>query len=203
MATSGDEPRISLALQSGVVVSVMGPLLRGLVGQRRTVLLLALGIAKEAAAELISETIHHAERATSELRDLVRGILRASLTRGGLRTAVELLVSDMPVAVDLQVTAPRLQLEIETTTYFVVAEALTNVVKHAQTPLREPASPDCWTGLKQATAPLQSPARPPSAQRCTSRCRSLIPTAIIGLRPRLRFPASPTSQPREVGIIGA
>ena len=29
-------------------------------------------------------------------------------------------------------TAPRLPLEIETTAYFIVAEALTNVVKHAQ-----------------------------------------------------------------------
>jgi signal transduction histidine kinase len=99
--------------------------------------LLALGIAKEAAgdgrpvAELIDEAIHHAERANTELRDLVRGILPASLTRGGLRTAVESLVNDMPMPVELQVTAPRLPLEIETTAYFVVAEALTNVVKHA------------------------------------------------------------------------
>ena len=80
---------------------------------------------------MIDEAIQHAERANSELRDLVRGILPASLTRGGLRTAVESLVSDMPVPIDVHVTAPRLPLEIETTAYFVVAEALTNVVKHA------------------------------------------------------------------------
>ena len=105
--------------------------------QRLVHALLALGVAREAAAdgrpaaELIDEAIHHAERANSELRDLVRGILPASLTRGGLRTAVESLVSDMPVPVDVLVTAPRLPLEIETTAYFIVAEALTNVVKHA------------------------------------------------------------------------
>jgi signal transduction histidine kinase len=105
--------------------------------QRLVHTLLALGIAKEAAAggrpaaELIDEAIHYAERANSELRDLVRGILPASLTRGGLRTAVESLASDMPVPIDLHVAAPRLPLEIETTAYFVVAEALTNVVKHA------------------------------------------------------------------------
>jgi signal transduction histidine kinase len=105
--------------------------------QRLVHTLLALGIAKETAAdgrpvaELIDEAIHHAERANSELRDLVRGILPASLTRGGLQTAVESLLSDMPVRIDLRVTAPRLPLAIETTAYFVVAEALTNVVKHA------------------------------------------------------------------------
>ena len=79
----------------------------------------------------IDEAIHHAERANRELRDLVRGILPASLTRGGLRAAVESLVSDMPVPIDFHVTAPRLPPEIETTAYFIVAEALTNVVKHA------------------------------------------------------------------------
>jgi signal transduction histidine kinase len=106
--------------------------------QRLVHTLLALGIARDAAAagrpaaELIDEAIHHAERATSELRDLVRGILPASLTRGGLRTAVESLVSDMPVPIEVDVTAPRMPLEIETTAYFVVAEALTNVIKHAR-----------------------------------------------------------------------
>jgi signal transduction histidine kinase len=106
--------------------------------QRLVHTLLALGIAKEAAAdgrpagELIDEAIHHAERANSELRDLVRGILPASLTRGGLRTAVESLVSDMPLPIEVHVTAPRLAPEIETTAYFIVAEGLTNVIKHAQ-----------------------------------------------------------------------
>ena len=105
--------------------------------QRLVHTLLALGIAKEAAAdgrpvgELIADAIHHAERANSELRNLVRGILPASLTRGGLGTAVESLINDMPVPIEVQVTAPRLAPEIETTAYFIVAEALTNVIKHA------------------------------------------------------------------------
>jgi signal transduction histidine kinase len=38
----------------------------------------------------------------------------------------------MPVPVDIHVTAPRVGLDLETTAYFIVAEALTNVVKHAQ-----------------------------------------------------------------------
>ena len=106
--------------------------------QRLVHTLLALGIAREAAAdgrptgELIDEAIHHAERANGELRDLVRGILPASLTRGGLRVAVESLVSDMPVPIEVDVTSPRLAPEVETTAYFIVAEALTNVIKHAR-----------------------------------------------------------------------
>lgn len=80
---------------------------------------------------MINEAINHAEHANSELRDLVRGILPAALTRGGLRTAVESLVSDIPLTTDVHVTAPRLPPQTETTAYFIVAEALTNVVKHA------------------------------------------------------------------------
>ena len=38
----------------------------------------------------------------------------------------------MAVPVELEVTAPRLPPQTETTAYFVVAEALTNVVKHAR-----------------------------------------------------------------------
>ena len=38
----------------------------------------------------------------------------------------------MPIAVAVDVDVPRLAPELETTAYFVVAEALTNVVKHAQ-----------------------------------------------------------------------
>jgi signal transduction histidine kinase len=77
--------------------------------QRLVHTLLALGIAKEAAAdgrpaaELIDEAIHHADRANSGLRNLVRGILPASLTRAGLRTAVESLVSDMTLPIELHV----------------------------------------------------------------------------------------------------
>ena len=99
--------------------------------------LLTLSLAKEAAidgrpaTELIDEALDHAERANSDLRDLVRGILPASLTHGGLRTAVESLVTDIPLPIDIDVTPQRLPAHTETTVYFTVAEALTNVVKHA------------------------------------------------------------------------
>ena len=87
--------------------------------------------AGDSAGELIEEALTNAERANAELRDVVRGILPAALTRGGLRAGLESLVADLAVPVDLRVTAPRLSTRLETTVYFIVAEALTNIVKHA------------------------------------------------------------------------
>ncbi len=91
----------------------------------------ALG-ADSPAAALVEEALLHAERATDELRDILRGILPASLTRGGLRAGVNSLVDFLPLPVCVDVTAERLPTRLETTAYFVVAEALTNVVKHAE-----------------------------------------------------------------------
>jgi signal transduction histidine kinase/ketosteroid isomerase-like protein len=85
-----------------------------------------------AAATDIDEALHHAERAKAELHDLVRGVLPAVLTRLGLRAALESLVDDLPLEVALDVDARRLPVPVETAAYFVVAEALTNVVKHAR-----------------------------------------------------------------------
>jgi signal transduction histidine kinase len=105
--------------------------------QRLVHTIIALKLARDAlspddpASALLQEGLSNAERANSELRDIVRGILPASLTRGGLRSGLETLVADLAVPVDLAVDAPRLPAHIETTAYFVVAEAMTNVVKHA------------------------------------------------------------------------
>ena len=92
----------------------------------------ALPDGDDPTAELVRESLQHVERASTDLRDLVRGILPASLVRGGLRIGIESLVADCPLPVDIDVSTPRLAPELETTAYFVVAEALTNVVKHAR-----------------------------------------------------------------------
>ena len=106
--------------------------------QRLVHTIITLKLARDAiaagdpAGELVAEALTNAERANAELRDVVRGILPAALTRGGLRTGLESLVADLAVPVDLRVTAPRLSTHLETTAYFIVAEALANVVKHAR-----------------------------------------------------------------------
>ena len=83
------------------------------------------------AASLLGEALEQAQRATHELRELVHGILPAALTAGGLRAGVDALASRMPLPVAVDVCADRFPTRIEATAYFVVAEALTNVAKHA------------------------------------------------------------------------
>jgi len=83
------------------------------------------------ASEMVAEALRHAEEANAELRELAHGILPAALTRGGLRAGVEALVSRVSLPVSVDVPAERLPASVEATAYFVVSEALTNVVKHA------------------------------------------------------------------------
>lgn len=84
-----------------------------------------------AAAELLDDALEQAERANAQLRELVQGILPAALTRGGLRSGIERLAARAPVPISADVTAERLPSALEATAYFIVSEALTNAVKHA------------------------------------------------------------------------
>jgi signal transduction histidine kinase len=84
------------------------------------------------AEPLVAEALTHAEQANAELRELAHGILPAVLSRGGLRAGIEALVSRLTFPVTADVTDQRFPPAIEASAYFVVAEALTNVVKHAR-----------------------------------------------------------------------
>ena len=86
----------------------------------------------EDLAALLSEALDHAEQATDELRELAHGILPAVLTHGGLRAGVDALASRMPVPVENDVSVGRFPAAVEASAYFVVAETLTNVAKHAR-----------------------------------------------------------------------
>jgi signal transduction histidine kinase len=85
----------------------------------------------KAAEALVGEAIDQAERANAELRELAHGILPAVLAQGGLAAGVRTLVSRLRVPVDVDVPRDRFPPEIEASAYFIVAEALTNVAKHA------------------------------------------------------------------------
>ncbi|MDA0166857.1 PAS domain S-box protein [Solirubrobacter ginsenosidimutans] len=99
---------------------------------------LTLGLAQRelkqdhgAARALVTEALGHVQQANRELRELAHGILPADLTRGGLRGAVDAVVERLDLAVEVDLPAERFAPEIEASAYFIVAEALTNVVKHA------------------------------------------------------------------------
>jgi PAS domain S-box-containing protein len=72
--------------------------------------------------------------ALEELRELARGLHPAVLSDHGLRAAIETLAdrAPVPVEVDVALDSERLPEPIEAAAYYVVAEALTNMAKHAR-----------------------------------------------------------------------
>jgi PAS domain S-box-containing protein len=91
----------------------------------------ALGDEDRKAAALVGEALQHAQRGNVELRELAHGILPAALTHGGLRAGVDAVASRLDLPVQVDVPPRRFPPEIERSAYFIVAESLTNIVKHA------------------------------------------------------------------------
>jgi signal transduction histidine kinase len=108
--------------------------------QRLIAVTMTLGLAEQrihsdpdGAAELIARAREEAQLAVKELRELARGIHPAVLSDHGLGPALEALASRAPVPVQISgVPAEPLAPPVEAAAYFVTAEALTNVAKHAR-----------------------------------------------------------------------
>jgi signal transduction histidine kinase len=81
---------------------------------------------------LLDETDAEVQAALAELRELARGIHPAVLTDHGLGPAIRTLAERSPLPVEVGASDERLAGEIETAVYFIVAEALANVAKHAR-----------------------------------------------------------------------
>ncbi len=81
----------------------------------------------------MDQAAEETESAITELRDLANGIHPAILTNRGLRSAVESLTARLPLVVGLDVSPERFPSALEAAAYFVIAEGLTNVIKHAST----------------------------------------------------------------------
>ena len=86
----------------------------------------------EAAAEIVGGAREELTHALEELRELARGIHPAVLTDRGLAPAVEALVARSQLPVEVDVPSGRLPPAVEAASYYVVAEALTNVAKYAR-----------------------------------------------------------------------
>jgi signal transduction histidine kinase len=83
------------------------------------------------AEAIMAAALGYAEKGNDELRELAHGMLPAVLTRGGLRSALRALARRFQLPVDLQIASERVHADVEASAYFMVAEALTNVAKHA------------------------------------------------------------------------
>jgi len=70
--------------------------------------------------------------ALDELRELARGIHPAVLTDRGLPAALEALATRSPIPVKIETPDEALPPPVESTAYYVIAEALANVIKYAQ-----------------------------------------------------------------------
>jgi signal transduction histidine kinase len=104
--------------------------------QRLVTLSMALGLeasrAGEDTAHALSRAQDEIEQAISELRELARGIHPTLLRDEGLEAAVLSLARRTPLPVTVHGSvSTRIPDTVALAAYFVIAEALTNVVKHA------------------------------------------------------------------------
>src|SRR3954469_1200707 len=84
------------------------------------------------AESLIAEALEQAERGNADLRELAHGMLPPVIAHGGIRAGVHDVLRDLDLPVQADLPAERFPGEIEASAYFIVAEGLTNVVKHSQ-----------------------------------------------------------------------
>jgi signal transduction histidine kinase len=108
----------------------------------------------EAARQTLDEALTQTRDTLAELRALSRGIAPPILVDRGLPSALAALAGRGLIPVDLTVD-PRLGTPdgrpdpaVESTAYFVVAEALTNVAKHSR-------ATECWLTVSRAERTLQ------------------------------------------------
>jgi signal transduction histidine kinase len=109
--------------------------------QQLVALLARLGVARALiaddapAAEALAAAHELAQQCLRELRDLVTGLHPAVLGAQGLLSAVESRAALLPIPVavdaDPRISAVRFPSEVESAAFFVVSEALANVLKHS------------------------------------------------------------------------
>jgi signal transduction histidine kinase len=129
-AAAQERLRIERDLHDGVQPRLVN--LAMTLGMART----AISTDPERAERLVGEAHAEAKAVMTDLRQLARGIHPAVLTDRGLDAALSALAarSRIPVDLDVSLLGPAhagLDREREGVAYFVVAEALTNIAKHA------------------------------------------------------------------------
>ena len=87
--------------------------------------------ASDGADHLVSAR-HHLTEAREDLDALAAGLLPRELAAGSLPDAIEALVERSPVPLTVDIDAGHLPADVETAAYFLCAEALANLSKHAR-----------------------------------------------------------------------
>jgi len=108
--------------------------------QRLVALVMTLGMSELTLAEpdgdvapLLAKAREQAEAVLGDLRELIRGIHPRVLTDRGIQAAVAEIGDRCPLPVEVRIDLPgRPARSVESIAYFVVSEALANVVKHAR-----------------------------------------------------------------------
>jgi len=85
----------------------------------------------EESRQAIADALQETQLAIRDLRDLGAGLDPVVLAHRGLAAAITSLTARTPVPVTLEVPEERFPPLVESTAYFVVAEALANVGKHS------------------------------------------------------------------------
>jgi signal transduction histidine kinase len=118
--------RLGRDLHDGAQQELVGAVISLRLAQRRW------GDAPDEARELVEEALEQMQSGIRDLRELAAGIHPSVLTDRGLGAALEALATRSSMPVELgEVPSQRLPPPVETSAYFVVAEALTNAAKHA------------------------------------------------------------------------
>ena len=102
--------------------------------QRLVALAMRLQVAKQSTPEasaLLDAATTELETAIGEVRGLARGVHPTILTESGLAAAVDALAERTTIPMVVDVVDGRFDATVEATAYFVVAEALTNVVRYS------------------------------------------------------------------------
>jgi PAS domain S-box-containing protein len=86
----------------------------------------------EATRKAIADALAETQLAIRDLRDLGAGLDPSVLAHRGLAAAITSLTARTPVPVALDLPAGRFDPLVESTAYFVVAETLANIGKHAE-----------------------------------------------------------------------
>jgi PAS domain S-box-containing protein len=89
-------------------------------------------VTDDESKRLIANAALEMQQAVEDLRNLASGLHPSVLTHRGLRAAITSLTARTAVPVALDLPGSRFPPMIEGTAYFVVAEALANITKHAQ-----------------------------------------------------------------------